>query len=187
MNKTRSGGLRGSMPSLMKHRHAHVGERRTCLLRHTIGVKVHGAIDDWLPTSRIQIGGTVTHVEVHASSGCTIPAVLARKLGASIDNPVAPAVAPMTPVQATGPSGVQPKKWLTPGVWTMATNTAELPSAVATTSGLCRRVSSVCASCVVTRAVNPIVEVRLSVPGVQRPMAQAAVAPAAVTAPRVTI
>src|ERR1700733_2373145 len=126
-------------------------------------------------------------LKFHASSGCTIPAVLANQLGASTDSPVAAAVAPTTPVQATGPSGVQPKKWLTPGVWTIATSTAELPSAVATTSGLCRRVSSVCASCVITRAVNPIVEVRLSVPGVQRPIPHAAVAPAAVTAPRVTI
>jgi len=48
MDRTRSGGLRGSMPSLMKHRHAPVGERRTCLLRHIIGAKVYGAIDDWL-------------------------------------------------------------------------------------------------------------------------------------------
>src|ERR1700722_11333091 len=52
MDRTRSGGLRGSMPSLMKHRHAPVGERRTCLLRHIIGAKVYGAIDDWLPTIR---------------------------------------------------------------------------------------------------------------------------------------
>ena len=69
----------------------------------------------------------------------------------------------------------------------MPTKTPALPSAVATTSGLWRRVSRVCASCVVTSAVRPIVDVRRSVPGVQRPMAQAAVAPAAVTAPRVTI
>jgi hypothetical protein len=52
MDRTRSGGLRGSMPSLMKHRHAPVGERRTCLLRRTIGAKVYGAIDDWLSTIR---------------------------------------------------------------------------------------------------------------------------------------
>ena len=48
--------------------------------------------------------------ESHASSGCTIPAVLASQLGASTDSPVAAAVAPTTPVHATGPSGVQPKK-----------------------------------------------------------------------------
>src|SRR5260370_6225322 len=96
-------------------------------------------------------------LDLHASSGCTTPAVLANQFGASTDRPVAAAVAPATPVQATGPSGVQPKKWLTPGVWTMATKTAELPNAVATTSGLCRRVSNVWASCVITRAVNPIV------------------------------
>lgn len=69
----------------------------------------------------------------------------------------------------------------------MPTNTPALPSAVAMTSGLCRRVSSVCASWVITSAVKPIVAVRHSVPGVQRPMAQAAVAPAAVTTPRLTI
>ena len=61
----------------------------------------------------------------------------------------------------------------------MPTNTPALPNAVATTSGLWLRVSRVCASCVDTKAVNPIVDVRRSVPGVQRPMAHAAVAPAA--------
>ena len=48
--------------------------------------------------------------EFQACSGCTIPAVLANQLGASTDSPVAAAVDPTTPVQATGPSGVQPKK-----------------------------------------------------------------------------
>src|ERR1700739_235781 len=113
--------------------------------------------------------------------------LLASQLGASTETAVAPAVELITPDQAIGPSGVHPKNWLTTGVWTMATKTPALPSAVAKTSGLWRRVSRVCASCVVTNAVRPIVAVRRSVPGVQRPMAQAAVAPAAVTAPRVTI
>lgn len=48
--------------------------------------------------------------EFQACSGCTIPTVLANQLGASTDRPVAAAVDPTTPVQATGPSGVQPKK-----------------------------------------------------------------------------
>lgn len=113
--------------------------------------------------------------------------VLASQLGASRESAVADAVEPITAVHATGPNGVQPKNWLTPGVCTMPTKTAELPKAVATTSGLCRRASSVWASCVVTNAVNPIVAVRRWVPGVQRPIARAAVAPAAVTAPRVMI
>src|SRR6478672_41222 len=52
MDRTRSSGLRGSMASLMKHRHAPWAERRTCLLRRTIGAKVYGAIDDWLPAIR---------------------------------------------------------------------------------------------------------------------------------------
>lgn len=47
MDKTRFGGLRGSIPSLMKHRHAPWGERWICLLRRTIGAKVYGALGDW--------------------------------------------------------------------------------------------------------------------------------------------
>jgi hypothetical protein len=49
-------------------------------------------------------------LESHACSGCMIPAVLANQFGASTDRPVAAAVAPTTPVQATGPNGVHPKK-----------------------------------------------------------------------------
>src|ERR1700753_3090173 len=105
------------------------------------------------------------------------PMVLFSQLGASHEIAVAPAVAPITPGQATGPNGVQPKNWLMTGVWTMPTNTPALPNAVATTSGLCWRVSNVWASWVVTNAVNPIVDVRRSLPGVYRPMPQAAVAP----------
>lgn len=42
--------------------------------------------------------------------------VLASQLGVSAETAVAVAVAPMTPPQATGPSGVQPKKSLMMGV-----------------------------------------------------------------------
>src|SRR5207302_10942636 len=56
------------------------------------------------------------------------------------------ATEPSTTVQATGPIGVQPKKWLTPGVSMTATSTAADATLVPITSGLCQPVSSVCAS-----------------------------------------
>lgn len=62
--------------------------------------------------------------------------------------------------------------------------TAALPAAVAMTSGLRCRVSMVWASCVPTSAARPMVLERCSDPGVQRPICQAMVAPAAVVAPR---
>lgn len=44
--------------------------------------------------------------------------------------------AAVTAVQAMGPSGVQPKKWLRPGVWTMAASAAAEPRLVASIRGL---------------------------------------------------
>jgi hypothetical protein len=42
----------------------------------------------------------------------------------------------VTPARARGPSGVQPKKWLSPGVCTMPNRAAAEPRLVARMSGL---------------------------------------------------
>ena len=42
----------------------------------------------------------------------------------------------VTAAQARGPRGVQPKKWLSPGVWTMANSAVAEPRLVARISGL---------------------------------------------------
>jgi hypothetical protein len=56
----------------------------------------------------------------------------------------------------TGPSGVQPKNWLTPGVSTTATSAAADARLVAITRGLCLPVIMVWPSRVPTRATSPI-------------------------------
>jgi hypothetical protein len=48
----------------------------------------------------------------------------------------------ITMAQATGPSGVQPKNWLTPGVFTTSTSAAIDAAQVTTTIGLRAPVSS---------------------------------------------
>jgi hypothetical protein len=45
-------------------------------------------------------------------------------------------IAVLIPAQARGPSGVQPKKWLSPGVCTMTNRAAAEPRLVARMSGL---------------------------------------------------
>ncbi len=85
--------------------------------------------------------------------------------------------------QATGPSGVQPKNWLTPGVSTMAASAPADTAVVASTSGLRPPVSSVWPSWVSTSVDSAIVLARRARP-VIRPACQAAVAPRAVAPPR---
>ena len=93
---------------------------------------------------------------------------------------------PSTTVHATGPIGVQPKKWLTPGVSMTATSTAADATLVPITSGLCQPVSSVCASWVPTSAASPIVLARRLRP-VYRPIVHASSAPSVVAPPRTAI
>src|ERR1700710_2618996 len=61
-----------------------------------------------------------------------------RTRGRTIERPVAPIALPATVVHATGPSGTQPKKRLTPGVCTITARAIPLPITVAQTSGLVR-------------------------------------------------
>ena len=90
---------------------------------------------------------------------------------------------PSTTSQDIGSSGVQPKNRLSPGVWTTAKRTASEPAAVARTSGLRRPAHAVCPSWVPISAASPIVLARPNGP-VNRPVAQAPVAPTVVAAPR---
>ncbi len=86
-------------------------------------------------------------------------------------------------VQATGPSGVQPKKWLTPGVWITPARTTVEAAPVSSTSGLRQSVASVWPSCVPTSAASPMVLARTARPLI-RPSCQAVTAPSAVAVPR---
>ena len=84
--------------------------------------------------------------------------------------------------QPTGPSGVLPSSWLTPGVLTSAPSANSEPTAVPTTSGL-RESISVWPSCVLTNATSATVDARRRRP-VTLASAHAAVAAPAVVVPR---
>src|SRR5437868_5642765 len=98
--------------------------------------------------------------------------------------PVTVAAAAAVPaiVHPPGPSGVQPKNWLRPGVWITAARTAAEPTLLAMTVGLGPPVTRVWPSWLPTRAARATVRARVS-----RPVSLAAVhatvaAPAVVTA-----
>ncbi len=82
--------------------------------------------------------------------------------------------------QATGPSGVQPKNWLTPGVWMTPTRAAAEPIPAVSTLRSSPPVSSVCASWV------PTTEARATVPA-RRPRPVSLAAPQASPAPSVVV
>ena len=63
-------------------------------------------------------------------------------------------------VQPTGPSGVHPKNWLTPGVCTTAASTPNDTAVEASTVGLVPPASTVCPSCVPTRETRATVPAR---------------------------
>ena len=86
-------------------------------------------------------------------------------------------------VQPTGPSGVQPKKWLTPGVCTTATSTPTDAAVAASTLGLVPPASTVCPSWVPISEASATVLARRWVP-VHRAIVQPAVAPSVVAAAR---
>src|SRR4051812_24807732 len=95
---------------------------------------------------------------------------------------VAPAAVVSACAQPTGPSGVLPSNWLTPGVLISAPSAISEPTAVPTTSGL-RESISVCPSWVLTSATRATVDARRCLP-VTLASAQAAVAAPAVAVPR---
>ena len=59
-----------------------------------------------------------------ASEGCSAPRIRSSAQGTRSEAPVAVAAAPVAIPHPKGPRGVQPKNWLTPGVWTMDTSAA---------------------------------------------------------------
>jgi hypothetical protein len=77
---------------------------------------------------------------------------------------VAPSAEPVAIVQPTGPSGVQPKNWLSPGVCTTATSMPADAAVEASTAGLVPPVSTVCPSWVPTSETSATVPARLRRP-----------------------
>ena len=66
--------------------------------------------------------------------------------GAATAAAVPAALLANTMVQATGPSGVHPKNWLTPGVFTTTASAASDATQVPITAGLREPATAVCAS-----------------------------------------
>ncbi len=89
--------------------------------------------------------------------------------GSRRDPAVAVVELPTAMPHPTGPSGVQPKNWLTPGVCTTATSTPVLARQAAATAGLRPPTSRVCPSSAPTTAASPTVRARAG-----RPVALAA-------------
>ena len=78
---------------------------------------------------------------------------------------------------------MHPKKWLSPGVWTIPTSTPADTRVDVNTTGLVPPMTAVCPSWVPTKAASATVLARREVP-VGRASSQAPVAPAAVVAAR---
>ena len=106
-----------------------------------------------------------------------------RSHGAATEPTVAVEAAPMPMVQATGPSGVQPKNWLTPGVWTIAARAAIDATVETTTTGLRPPATTVWPNSVPTRATRPTVRALVAVP-VDRAISHPPLAPTAVVTAR---
>src|SRR5262249_30211197 len=96
---------------------------------------------------------------------------------------VAPTALLVAMPQPTGPSGVHPKNWLTPGVWTMPTRAATEARLATSVDGLVPPATKVWPSWVPTRAASPTVLARCGVP-VYRATAHAELAPSVVDAAR---
>lgn len=99
---------------------------------------------------------------------------------------VAPSAEPAAMLQPTGPSGVQPKNWLTPGVCTTKTSAPTDAAVEASTAGLVPPASTVCPSWVPISEASATVPARRCRP-VYRASVQPTVAPSVVDAARSAI
>lgn len=86
----------------------------------------------WMPLESMKVTPLrFTTIRFHC-----FPWAPVRRWGANAAVRVAPVALAATVVQARGPRGAQPKKWLMPGVWTTARRAAVEAAVVARTRGL---------------------------------------------------